>query len=68
VVRDGIDGFLVPPHDVDVMASRTLEILADPAKREAMGRAGRERALACFCSNNIIPRYERLYQRVMENA
>ncbi|MGH9375498.1 MAG: N-acetyl-alpha-D-glucosaminyl L-malate synthase BshA, partial [Terriglobia bacterium] len=35
VVRDGVDGFLLPPHDVQGMAARAIEILADPAKREA---------------------------------
>lgn len=68
VVRDGIDGFLVTAHDVEGMAARAVEILADPAKREAMGRAGRERALRHFCSENIIPMYERLYHRVLDGA
>ncbi|MGH9450756.1 MAG: N-acetyl-alpha-D-glucosaminyl L-malate synthase BshA [Terriglobia bacterium] len=65
VVRDGVDGFLVPPRDVQGMAARALEILADPSKREAMGRAGRERAQSRFCTDKIIPLYERLYQRVL---
>jgi N-acetyl-alpha-D-glucosaminyl L-malate synthase BshA len=65
VVRDGVDGFLVPPRDVKTMSARALEILGDPSKRESMGRAARSRALACFCSNNIIPLYEDLYQRVL---
>jgi N-acetyl-alpha-D-glucosaminyl L-malate synthase BshA len=68
VVRDGIDGFLVPPRDVQAMAAKALEILTDPAKREAMGRAGRERALSHFCSDKIIPLYEQLYRRVLENS
>ncbi len=65
VVRDGIDGFLVVPHDIQSMAARATEILTDPAKRESMGRAARARALQCFCSANIIPLYEQLYKRVL---
>ncbi len=68
VVRDGIDGFLAPPRGVEAMAAKALEILTDPAKREAMGRAGRERALSHFCSDKIIPLYEQLYRRVLENS
>jgi N-acetyl-alpha-D-glucosaminyl L-malate synthase BshA len=68
VVRDGIDGFLAPPRDVQAMAAKALEILKDPAKRETMGRAGRERALSHFCSDKIIPLYEQLYRRVLENS
>jgi L-malate glycosyltransferase len=67
VIRDGVDGFLVTPHDVHAMAARALEILTDPAKREAMGRAARQQALDNFCSEKIIPLYEQLYRQVIEN-
>lgn len=66
VVRDGVDGYLAPPRDVKTMAAKALEILTDPAKREAMGRAGREHASSSFCSDKIIPLYEDLYRRVVE--
>ena len=65
VVRDSIDGYLLPVRDIQGMAARAIEILSDPAKREAMGRAGRQRAQTMFCSENIIPLYEKLYERVL---
>ncbi|HEV2498897.1 MAG TPA: N-acetyl-alpha-D-glucosaminyl L-malate synthase BshA [Terriglobia bacterium] len=65
VVRDGVDGYLAPVRDIQGMAARSIEILSDPAKREAMGRAGRARAQTMFCSENIIPLYEKLYERVL---
>lgn len=65
VVRDGMDGYLLPVRDIKGMAARAIEILSDPARREAMGRAGRERAQTAFCSENIIPLYEKLYERVL---
>jgi N-acetyl-alpha-D-glucosaminyl L-malate synthase BshA len=68
VIQDGVDGFLVSAGDVQTMSARALEILTDPAKRESMGRAARKRALANFCSNNIIPLYEALYRRVLESS
>lgn len=68
VVRDGVDGFLVAPHDVEGMADRAVEILSSPERREAMGRAGRERALNRFCSDKIIPLYEQLYRRVLDGV
>lgn len=68
VVRDGVDGFLVAPYDVEGMAERAVEILSNPEKREAMGRAGRERALNRFCSDKIIPLYEQLYRRVLDGV
>jgi glycosyltransferase involved in cell wall biosynthesis len=67
VLRDGVEGYLVPPRDVKTMAARALDILAHPDRREQMGKAARQRALGAFCSNNIIPLYEQLYTRVLSN-
>ena len=67
VIRDGVEGYLVPPRDVKGMAARALEILTDPGLRERMGRAARERALLDFCSTKIIPRYEKLYKELIES-
>ena len=67
VIRDGVEGYLVPPRDVKTMAARALDILTNPQRRQEMGNAARQRALRQFCSNNIIPLYEELYQRVLNN-
>jgi hypothetical protein len=44
LVDDGVTGFLVPIDDVDAMAARAAELLADPARARALGDAGRARA------------------------
>ncbi len=67
VVQDGVEGFLVPPRDVDTMAARALDILTNPDLQKKMGAAGRRRALSEFCASKIIPQYEQLYQRTLEN-
>jgi L-malate glycosyltransferase len=66
VMRDGVEGYLVEPGDVDTMAERVLRILTEPGRREEMGRAARRRASDKFCSTKIIPLYEDLYRRVVE--
>jgi alpha-maltose-1-phosphate synthase len=62
VVQDGVTGLLVPFEPSDppaieprdpaafsaAIAARVNELLADPARAEAMGRAGRERAVSAF--------------------
>ena len=48
MVVDGETGLLVEPVDEDALAAAIAELAADPAKRERMGRAGRERAEALF--------------------
>jgi glycosyltransferase involved in cell wall biosynthesis len=45
IVRDGVDGFLVPPRNVDAIAERLEQLRLDPNLRISMGRAARERAL-----------------------
>jgi phosphatidyl-myo-inositol alpha-mannosyltransferase len=44
VVRHGVDGILVPAGDPGGLASALEEILTDPDRGRAMGKAGRERA------------------------
>ena len=65
VVTDGKDGFLVDLYDIETMAQRSLEILADDQRRLEMGRQGRESAKARFCSDRIIRQYENYYQKIL---
>jgi len=68
VFRDGVEGFLVEPRDVQTMAARAIEILSDPEKQAKMAHAARQRALREFCSKSIIPLYEDLYRRVINGT
>jgi glycosyltransferase involved in cell wall biosynthesis len=43
LVEDGVTGLLVPPGDPRALAQALFTLLADPAKAEAFGRAGRAR-------------------------
>jgi len=44
LVRDGVDGILVDTGDVRWLAEAIVSLLKDPALRQRMGTAGRERA------------------------
>lgn len=44
IVRDGVDGFIVPPGDVDGLASAIERLVEDRDLRLAMGRSAVERA------------------------
>ena len=41
LLTDGMDSLLVPPGDPDALATALRELAADPARRRAIGRAGR---------------------------
>ena len=45
VVRDGVEGYVVPIRDVDALVGRIERLHADPALRAAMSEAARRRAL-----------------------
>lgn len=74
VVADGETGLLVPisqgvdgePHDPELfaadLAARVNELLGDPARARAMGRAGRVRAIDHFSWPHIAERTMTLYR------
>jgi L-malate glycosyltransferase len=53
-VTDGVTGRLVPPRDPDALAAALVEVLADPARRAAWGRAGRQRFEERFTADRMV--------------
>ena len=66
MVRDGEDGFLVPPAQVDALGGRLVELLANPAKARTMGEAAKERA-AEFSARVVVGRIEAVYERARDH-
>jgi glycosyltransferase involved in cell wall biosynthesis len=60
-VADGVEGFLVPPGDVDALAARLAQLLEDEALARRMGEAARRKVESTFSSDAVLPRVERLY-------
>jgi glycosyltransferase involved in cell wall biosynthesis len=68
VVVDGENGFLHPFGETEAIA-RSIEKLAEsPALARELGVRGRERALANFSADRIVPEYEVLYRRTLEEG
>jgi glycosyltransferase involved in cell wall biosynthesis len=63
IVRDGANGYLVPPGDVEAMARTIVAALENPAELEAMGQRAREDALR-YSVRGTARRLERLYARL----
>ncbi|MCD6291174.1 MAG: glycosyltransferase family 4 protein [Anaerolineae bacterium] len=64
LVRDGIDGLLVPPGDEAGVADALAGLMSDAALRERMGKAGRSRAERDFTveryARGVMAVYDRL--------
>lgn len=60
---DGVTGFLFPAGDFTALAAALAELLGDPEKRQAMGRAGRRRVESHFSQAAMLEQTEALYRR-----
>jgi starch synthase len=71
VVDDGVTGILVPYDENDIptferqLAEGINELVANPAKAEAMGKAGRVRAVSEFGWDAVAERTVALYQSLL---
>ncbi len=59
----GDTGLIAPVGDVEALAQRTIEALDRPE----LGAAGRERAIAHFRPEVVVPQYERLYRELLDS-
>ncbi|MBL8146353.1 MAG: glycosyltransferase family 4 protein [Anaerolineae bacterium] len=64
-VVDGETGFLVDAGDSAALAERVLRLLRDPALRQRMGVAGRERVTAHFSAEAMAARFEETLSRLI---
>ena len=64
IVRDGQDGFLVPPGAPAALARRMLDLLGDAALRRRMGERGRRIVEREFGLAQMRTSYDALYQEL----
>ncbi len=65
VVRDGVNGLLVPARDAGALAEALARLLADAALRARFGAAARERVLREFADTHIIGQTLALYEQAL---
>lgn len=65
VVDDGVTGLLVPPDDPAALADALNLLLRDPGRAEAMGQAGRERAVTEFSWETVAAQTVTLYESLI---
>jgi glycosyltransferase involved in cell wall biosynthesis len=64
VIRDGVDGFLVPCKDPPALVTALDRLLSDPALRARMGEAGHLKARAENDWSVVVDRCHEIYARV----
>jgi glycosyltransferase involved in cell wall biosynthesis len=62
IIRDGVNGFIVDPDDIEALADRVLRLVRDPGLRQCMGKAGRE----LYERNYSLEAYYRNTRRALE--
>jgi len=65
LIRNGIDGFVVPADDAAAFVRHSVALLRDPVLRDSVGAAARSRAEA-FSSDRMASNFARLYDDVLQ--
>jgi glycosyltransferase involved in cell wall biosynthesis len=65
IVRDGVDGLLVPAGDEVALAKALLKVIDDPPRRASLGRAAADAAARRFDPRSGARRLEEVYERVL---
>jgi glycosyltransferase involved in cell wall biosynthesis len=65
LVRDGVEGLIVPPDDSEALADAFIRLARNPALTMKLGNAARERVLSGFTEHHTKETTKRLYRRVL---
>lgn len=64
MIRDGVDGVLVPPRDEGRLAAAVESLMGDPPRRQALGESARARVLSEFTPAREREAWLRCYREV----
>lgn len=65
LITDGVDGFLENVGDCEAQAARVVQLLTDDTLHTRVAQAARKTASTRFCTDKIIPLYEKYYESVL---
>jgi glycosyltransferase involved in cell wall biosynthesis len=64
LVRNGVEGLLVPPGDAPALARAMLDLARDPARLARMGEAARKRVLSGFTERQVMDAVAEMYREL----
>ncbi len=68
IVRDGVDGFIVPIRDVEALKARLAQLYESPEMRVRMGESARQRVSTGFTWDDYGGRMIAAYERILTAA
>ena len=68
LVEDGLNGYLVPPRDVDLLAQRILTLYERDGSRGFMGSINRKKVQQSFTWDKMIDKVEAIYKKALAHA
>jgi len=66
MIRDGVNGWVVPHRDVDALAGRVVELLRSPALRDAMGEDARKTVVEAYRLETQVDQIINVYAKLIE--
>lgn len=66
IVREGINGYVVPPRNVERLAERVAHLLMSDESRKRMGKASREIAITESSNRVVVDKWMRVYRQLLE--
>jgi glycosyltransferase involved in cell wall biosynthesis len=67
IVREGENGFLIPPRDTPALAKAIQRLIDVPSLRESMGERGREIAIRDFSLKRVVSETMEVYRELLLN-
>jgi len=68
LVRAGVTGLLAPSEDAGALAQAMQALVDDPVRRQAMGAAARQHAVAHFDIRHTVRGYKQLYESLLKGG
>jgi glycosyltransferase involved in cell wall biosynthesis len=65
IVRDGVDGLLVPPASPEALADAVIRLIREPDLRESLAREGGDRIASQFTFGQMVRSYEGVYEELL---
>jgi len=68
IIADGVNGLLIPAGDARALSEATLDLIADPNRRAAMGTSGRQMVLERYGSGRMVSELKLVYGRLVDRV